>query len=902
MGADIHVFADGNPLYVLESWRPPPPTDQRWLREMPSRMLNARFAVVDFTGRQQELADLRRWCLAGSRLAVRWLYGPGGQGKTRLADQFAQAACADGWKVVTATHGLGTVLPPPGSQDLRLDGAVGMLLIIDYADRWPLSHLAWLLSNSLLHQSTVPTRVLMLARSADGWPAVRGSVANLQASTSTQLLEPLPAESDGGPGQRTEMFKVARASFAIRFGAAAEQIMMPGPLDHPDFGLPLAVHLAALVAVDAYITGQRPPTSMADLTLYLLDREHTHWVNLYGDGLRKLTASERSFRTPPSVMNQAVFAAALTGSQPPDAGRFVLGHLPRQQLPAEQIVADHTRCYPPAFPGRATVLEPLYPDRLAEDFLALTLPGHHADYPSQPWSASVAGKLLGRGSDGAPPGWAPRAITFLASAAERWPHLGPEHLYPLLREDPHLAIDAGSAVMIALAHLGDVPPDLLDSIASHFPDAGKSDLDTGIAHITARRAQYKLPVTDSVFTRASILFDLGVRLWRAGLYEQALEASEEGVRLSRGLAETDPSMIPAAASSLLNLSVDYSMAGRREEALAAVMESVSLYRRLADDDPVRHSEAFAHALDSLSGVLGSVGRIEESLAASAESLTILYGMSSNDPLTHGSTLARVLQNYSSHLRNAGRMEQALTIVQQALEIRRTLAATDPAVHEVDFAYSLSASGSILKKLGRYDEALAAYEESIHLGRRLAVLNPEARVPELAVSLGGLSGCLYVVGLHQDAVTVLEEAIHLHRKLATSNPAANEPELARSLGSLGLLFSEPDVERFREALNITQEALGIFHRLSTEFPSAFMGDMADSLVQFAVTRKNVRMDLINGLSAAKEAVRIYGRLGQEIPEAYSQKQAVAYLAIVDILQELGFAKEASKLRGELGQTP
>ncbi|MFK0258278.1 hypothetical protein [Streptomyces sp. NPDC090445] len=55
-------------------------------------MLNARVAVVEFTGRQDELADLHRWCRDRPRLAARWLHGPGGQGKSRLAARFAAEA------------------------------------------------------------------------------------------------------------------------------------------------------------------------------------------------------------------------------------------------------------------------------------------------------------------------------------------------------------------------------------------------------------------------------------------------------------------------------------------------------------------------------------------------------------------------------------------------------------------------------------------------------------------------------------------------------------------------------------------------------------------------------------------------------------------------------------------
>src|SRR5215469_8760122 len=52
----------------------------RWSNERysPSALLRATYQVVDFEGRQDELADLRAWCAASDRLAVRLYTGDGG--------------------------------------------------------------------------------------------------------------------------------------------------------------------------------------------------------------------------------------------------------------------------------------------------------------------------------------------------------------------------------------------------------------------------------------------------------------------------------------------------------------------------------------------------------------------------------------------------------------------------------------------------------------------------------------------------------------------------------------------------------------------------------------------------------------------------------------------------------
>jgi len=378
IGADIHVSDNGLPLYLLVNWRQEPAARPDWLRELPSRMLNARRAVVPFTGRADDLTRLREWRDGGPRLAVRWLHGPGGQGKTRLAVQFAAESAAAGWKVAAAFHGPDAERPEAGSQNLRTDDAVGLLVIIDYADRWLLTNLAWLLKNALLHRTGVVTRVLMMGRTTDAWPRVRGILDTYQAGISSHPLPPLARES----GARTGMFTVARDRFAAIYQLPGGAIIRaPETLDDPGYGLILAVHMAALVAVDAQATGKRPPRDMAGLTMYLLDRERLHWARLYGDGTPRTEAAGRPYGTPPDVMNQVVFTAALTGSVAPGTGAALLKRL--QLRDPAQILSDHSVCYPPG-DGQAAILEPLYPDRLAEDFLALTIPGHEADYPAQP--------------------------------------------------------------------------------------------------------------------------------------------------------------------------------------------------------------------------------------------------------------------------------------------------------------------------------------------------------------------------------------------------------------------------------------------------------------------------------------------------------------------------------------
>ncbi|MBC3840759.1 hypothetical protein GXW82_12155 [Streptacidiphilus sp. 4-A2] len=132
IGADIHVVGDGRPLYRLANLSPGRPGQHlprtvAGLPSQPSHLLDARSAVVDFTGRDSEVRHLTAWCHGGDARAVHWLHAPGGQGKTRLAGHIAARAAAGGWKVITADRGL--VRQDPAAYENQL--AVALKILVD---------------------------------------------------------------------------------------------------------------------------------------------------------------------------------------------------------------------------------------------------------------------------------------------------------------------------------------------------------------------------------------------------------------------------------------------------------------------------------------------------------------------------------------------------------------------------------------------------------------------------------------------------------------------------------------------------------------------------------------------------------------------------------------------------
>jgi tetratricopeptide (TPR) repeat protein len=473
-------------------------------------------------------------------------------------------------------------------------------------------------------------------------------------------------------------------------------------VDEEDYARVLTVHMAALVAVDATRGGRRVPTDAVGLSSYLLDREHAYWQHLH--------TYRAEHTTPPRVMSRAVFLATLTR---PLLRERAVGVLRDVELASSaetrgQIIDDHSACYPPD--DTDTVFEPLYPDRLGEDFLALQLPGHAlASYTPDGWSADTLPRLLTAaeepGADAAPQ-HIRNAVTVLIEAARRWPHLAVGHLYPLLRTRPDLAIAAGGAALSTLAAVDDLDMTVLEAIEPLLPNSRHVDPDIGAAAITQRLTGHWLSGTSEPAHCATLHAKLGWRLGNAGLHQQALAPTEEATGIYRRLAEANPAAyLPDLAASLNNLGIRLSDLGRREEALALTEEAVTIYRRLAEANPVAYLPDLAGSLNNLGARLSNLGRREEALAPTEEAVTIRRRLAEANPAAYLPDLARGLWGFA-WVRAAGGLDLpvALAAVQEAIALYQRLAEQIPDAFSRDLLSARYTLADVLDGLGRHDEA------------------------------------------------------------------------------------------------------------------------------------------------------------------------------------------------------
>jgi len=159
--ADLYQHGPTTLALLLGDW-PPVPADPE--------------AEADDAG----LIEIRTWLQAPERLAARWLYGLTSDERAQTANFAAGHALAAGWRAVQLRR---SDEPPTESP---VASPAGILVLVDDADLILLEDLTWAFSNALLFREHGPLRILLMAGSLDGWPAVRSALADRAIWTDAQ--------------------------------------------------------------------------------------------------------------------------------------------------------------------------------------------------------------------------------------------------------------------------------------------------------------------------------------------------------------------------------------------------------------------------------------------------------------------------------------------------------------------------------------------------------------------------------------------------------------------------------------------------------------------------------------------------------------------------------------------
>ncbi|MGW6932823.1 tetratricopeptide repeat protein [Lentzea sp. NPDC054927] len=801
----------------------------------PAGLLPARRAVVPFRGREKLLAKLHEWTEAAG--VLRLVHGPGGQGKTRLAYEFAEQLAGRGWAVVWLD-------PSRGPEELAVLAATvtPLLVVIDYAETRT-GQLVALLETLTRRRHGSPVKVLLLARTAGGWwdqlAATNDVVRDAMDTAQVQVLPVL----DDTASARAETYQAAVDAFAAAlnrvpglqdtpWATAASVLSARPPQMNDQRRTVLAVQMGAL----ADLLDTAHPLSPSEAAGAgggprgpedrVLDHERGYW---------QTTAQSQDLNLALATLIDVVAATVLLGPTTPEEVSDVLTRVPGMaDQPSDRHEAVRgwlIHLYPA---GEQGTFEGLQPDRLAERLIGrLTLDHSRANVVDalaptvQPTEATRLLTVCTRAAAHAVFGES------VSQAVTRW---CTRHAEALLVPAIQVAtqVEAPGPLVRAIdQEAGDTTAETDDlvKLRQALPRQSQILAETAVTLGQTLVARYRAIVAqDPASDRSDLamgLNNLSVRLGELGRREEGLAAINEAVEVYRRLAEQRPdAFLPDLAMGLNNLSVDLGALGRQKEGLAAINEAVEVYRRLAEQRPDAFLPDLAMGLNNLSIPLGALGRQKEGLAAINEAVEVYRRLAEQRPDAFLPDLATSLNNLSSRLGELKRREEGLAAINEAVEIRRRLAEQRPDAFLPDLAAGLNNLSIRLGELGRWEEGLAAINEAVEVYRRLAEQRPEAFLPNLAMGLNNLSIRLGELERREEGLAAINEAVEIRRRLAEQRPDAFLPDLAAGLNNLSILLGE--LERREEGLAAINEAVGIRRRLAEQRPAVHTDDLDQSL--------------------------------------------------------------------------
>lgn len=195
------------PLLGISRLLAPEPPPLAPLECAPSTLLRPEYGLVEFTGRDLELGQLRTWATGSQPRSVKYVTGTAGSGKTRLAMALCAELAKAGWAAGFLAEDAPAVdLPHAGRLDRPL------LLVVDGVG-FHLDRLAALATATA--DSTAPVRILLLGRGEGGWlSALREHPDRLVAELFEPVTPPSRINLEASTADGTDQFARAGRAFA----------------------------------------------------------------------------------------------------------------------------------------------------------------------------------------------------------------------------------------------------------------------------------------------------------------------------------------------------------------------------------------------------------------------------------------------------------------------------------------------------------------------------------------------------------------------------------------------------------------------------------------------------------------------------------------------------------------
>jgi tetratricopeptide (TPR) repeat protein len=844
-------------------------------------------------GRDAEMAQLRLWADSEDRVSIQVLHAPGGQGKTRLAAEFARSLT--GWR--SGWVDLSEFSP---ADALTWQGRC--LLLVDYPEQHPvpLERLARAVERAAV-QPDQRLRILLVARDERAVQAVFQSRASGAWLRTPLLLPELPSDSGYA------LVEASLQRLAGFFGRGLTPIARADfdawrerhPLHHnPLFATALAIDLATRdsvrLAPDQWLSGP-------GLLAKLVEKEIRWWEKTavgHGAPAGALT----------TVMAWATLSGRLNDS---DINKTLAAH---QNWSGADLRAIYFALAAACRRAGEHIWAPVEPDLLAAHFID----GWLADPLRQGSEAadSALSLALLRTED-------VNVFDFHLNRLQMLAYDQTVRLGLRTSQDSHCL----EWVMFSWAQ---ACPEFRAALGRGFDRRSSWPGLLQLAAEVARRQLVELSTDATLAHRAQILNNLAIGLKDTGDWTGAIAAAQEAVTIGRNLVHANaPAYASLHAVGLATLAGILSETDDSSKALAPAQQAVAIFESLARTNPLAYEAAFASSLNSLAVILRKCGDRLGALMPARGAVAAFDKLSQVDRLRYEHELARSLVTLADCLGDVENWVDALPSVEGAVKIYGRLTKENPAAFEPDLARSLVTLANVLAKTGSFTGACANSQMAVDIYQRLAQANSKAyehrwaagqmnlanylsecgrvdvaldlakravaiyrRLAQrssdlfesgLASSLINLSGILRKTNDRAGARASAEEALAIYCRIAQTNPAAYEPTLALTLSNLANTLC--DSGEWNEALVCACDAVAIVRGLALANSSSFEPHLAIFLSNLSGIYRKVG-DGASALAAAQEAVSIHRSLNLVKPAIYARDLATSLGNLSKVLHDTG----------------
>ena len=294
-------------------------------------------------------------------------------------------------------------------------------------------------------------------------------------------------------------------------------------------------------------------------------------------------------------------------------------------------------------------------------------------------------------------------------------------------------------------------------------------------------------------------------------------------------------------------------------------QSLELFQKLTKNNPTKYSAEVARTSHSLASLLKVMERYDEAESLLRKTLEIHQRLMEDNPEEYENEYAASCKSLALLLVDRNQYQEAEALLMKAMAIRQKNADDGRDA----LADCCSAIANLYTDTNRFEEAEALYIEQLNIYRSLAQENPAAYMYSLRGAFSDLAGFYWQTHRLHESQEYYEKTVQISRRLMEENPEAYENIFAGDIYNIALVLSDiGEPKAICKAMELCEEASGIFRRLAERVPDVYLRDVAaccNSMAHLLEKTDSIK----RAEELLKESLSIYRTLAETNPIVYDE---------------------------------